>query len=74
MVDLIQEHIPPLHPVFLRRSPSELERAQHLAKLIGEKARLDKSIQEGEDKVSKARLAVAVADIATGNSRACQSD
>ena len=43
-------------------SPSELERAQHLAKLLGDKAKLDKSIQEGKEKVSKARLAVAEAE------------
>ena len=49
VVDLIQEHIP--------RLPKLLSFA--LAKLPGDKARLDKSIQEGEEKVSKARLAVA---------------
>ena len=47
----------------LPRSPSESERAQHLVKLLGDKARLDKSIQEEEEeKVSKARLAVAEAE------------
>ena len=59
VVDLIQEHIPPPLQVTLPRSPSESEQAQHLATLLGKKARLDKSIQEGEEKVSKARLAVA---------------
>ena len=56
VVDLIQEHI------HFPRSPSELERAQHLATLLGDKARLDESIQEEEEKVSKARLAVAEAE------------
>ena len=62
MIDLIQEHIPPPHQVTPPRSPSELERAQHLATLLEDKARLDKSIQEGEEKVSEARLAVAEAE------------
>ena len=59
----MQEHI--LH---LRRlvtppnSPSELERAQHLAKLLGDKAKLDKSIKEGMERESKASLAVAEAE------------
>ena len=59
---MIQEHIPPAPQVTLPRSPSELERAQHLATLLGDKARLDKSIQEVEEKVSKARLAVTEAE------------
>ena len=35
VVDLIQEHIPPPPQVALPSSPSELERAQHLARQIG---------------------------------------
>ena len=52
MADLIQEHVPP---------PPQVT-PQHLATLLGHKARLDKSIQEEKDKVSKARLAVAEAE------------
>ena len=62
VVDLIQEHILPPPQVTHPGSPSELERAQQIAKLLGDKAKLDKSIQEGEEKVSKARLAVAEAE------------
>ena len=43
-------------------SPTELERAQQLGKLLEEKARLEKKIQGEEDKVSKARLAVSKAE------------
>ena len=53
VVDLIQEHIQPPPKVTPPRSPSEFERAQHLAKLLGDKS------SGGEEKVSKARLAVA---------------
>ena len=35
---------------------------QHLAKLLGDMAKLDKSIQEEMERVSKARLAVAEAE------------
>ena len=65
--DLIQEHIPP-HPKVtpsspsLPPSPTELERAQQLAKLVEEKARLEKKIQGEEEKFSKARLAVSKAE------------
>ena len=62
VVDLIQENIPPPPQVTLPNSPSELERAQHLAKLLGDKLKLDTSIQEGMEKVSKARLAAAEAE------------
>ena len=62
VVDLIQERIPLPPQVTLPSSPSELERAQHLAELLGDKAKLDKNIQEGKEKVSKARLAVAEAE------------
>ena len=62
VVDLIQEHIPPPPQVTPPGSPSELERAQHLARLLEDKARLDKGIREGEERVSKARLAVAEAE------------
>ena len=62
MVDLIQEHIPHLAQVTPSSSPSELERAQHPAKLLGDKAMLDKSIQEDMERVTKARLAVAEAE------------
>ena len=58
MVELIQEHIPPPHQI-TPRSPSELERAQHLAKLLQDKLNLDNSIQAEVERVSKARLAVA---------------
>ena len=60
--DLIQEHIPPLPKVTPSHSPTELERAQHLAKLLEDKAKLEKSIQGREEKVSKARLAVSQAE------------
>ena len=60
--DLIQEHIPPLPKVTPPHSPTELERAQHLAKLLEDKARLEKKIQGEEEKVSKARLAVSKAE------------
>ena len=43
-------------------SPTELERAQQLAKLLEEKARIEKKIQGEEEKVSKARLAVSKAE------------
>ena len=43
--DLIQEHIHPLPKVTPQRSTTELERAQHLAKLLEDKAKLEKSIQ-----------------------------
>ena len=57
--DLIQEHIPPSPKgTSSTHSPTELERAQHLAKLLEDKAKLEKSIQGREEKVSKARLAV----------------
>ena len=62
VVDLMQEHIPPPPQVTLPGSPSELERAQHLAKLLGDVAKLDKSIQQEMERVSKARLAVAWAE------------
>ena len=60
--DLIQEHILPLPKVTPSHSPSELERAQHLAKLLEDKAKLEKSIQGSEEKVRKARLAVSQAE------------
>ena len=60
--DLIQEHILPPPKVTLSHSPTELERAQHLAKLLEDKAKLEKSIQGEEEKVSKARLAVSQAE------------
>ena len=60
--DLIQEHIPPPPKVTPPHSPTELERAQHLAKLLEDKARLEKKIQGEEEKVSKARLAVSKAE------------
>ena len=47
VVDLIQENIIPLPQVTLPGSPSELERAQHLAKLLEDELRLDKSIHVG---------------------------
>ena len=59
--DLIQEHTLPPPQVTLPSSPSELERAQHLAKLLKDKLKLDKSIQEVVERVSKSRLAVAEA-------------
>ena len=37
-------------------------RAQHLAKMLEDKARLEKKIQGEEEKVSKARLAVSKAE------------
>ena len=42
VVDLIQEHILPPPQVTPPRSKSELERFQHLAKLLGDKAGLGK--------------------------------
>ena len=45
VVDLIQEHILPPSTVTPPGLPSELERAQHLAKLLGDKAKLDKKIR-----------------------------
>ena len=46
----------------LLHSPTELERAQQLAKLLEDKARREKKIQGQEEKVSKARLAVSKAE------------
>ena len=60
--DLIQEHILPPPKVTPPHSPTELERAQQLAKLPEDKAKLEKSIQGEEEKVSKARLAVSQAE------------
>ena len=60
--DLIQDHIPPSPKVTLPHSPTELERAQQLAKLLEEKARLEKKIQGEEEQVSKAKLAVSKAE------------
>ena len=60
--DLIQEHIHPHPKVAPSHSPTELERAQQLAKLLEEKARLEKKIQGDEEQVSKARLAVSKAE------------
>ena len=60
--DLIQEHIPAPPKVTPPHSPTELERAQHLAKLLEDKAKLEKKIQGEEEKVSKAKLAVAEAE------------
>ena len=60
--DLIQEHISPSQKVNPPHSPTELERAQHLAKLLEEKAKLEKSIQGREEKVSNAKLAVSQAE------------
>ena len=60
--DLIQEHIPPPPKVTPSHSPSELERAQQHAKLLEDKARLEKKIQVQEEQVSKARLAVSKAE------------
>ena len=60
--DLIQEHIPPPPKVTSLHSPTELERAQQLAKLLEEKAKLEKNIQGVEERVSKARLAVSQAE------------
>ena len=50
--DLIQEHIPPLPKVTLSppHSPTELERAQPLAKLLEDKAKLEKNIQGVEER------------------------
>ena len=62
MEDLIQEHIPPSQKITLSHSPTELERAQHLAKLLEEKAKLKNSIHAEEEKVSKTRLAVSQAE------------
>ena len=60
--DLIQDHIPPPSKVSPPHSPTELERAQQLAKLLEEKARLEKKIAGEEEQVSKAKLAVSKAD------------
>ena len=60
--DLIQDHIPPPPKVTPPHSPTELERAQQLAKLLEEKAGLEKKIQGVEERVSKARLAVSKAE------------
>ena len=60
--DLIQDHIPPSPKVSPSHSPTELERAQQLAKLLEEKARLQKKIQGEEEQVSKAKLAVSKAE------------
>ena len=60
--DLIQDQIPPPPKVTPPHSPTELERAQQLAKLLEEKARLEKKIQGEEEQVSKAKLAVSKAE------------
>ena len=60
--DLFQDHIPPAPKVIPSHSPTELERAQQLAKLLEEKARLEKKIQGEEEQVSKAKLAVSQAE------------
>ena len=52
VVDLIQEHILPPPQVTPPISPSELERAQHLAELLDDKLKLDKSFQEEVERVS----------------------
>ena len=52
---MIQDHIPPPPKVSPPHSPTELERAQQLAKLLEEKARLEKKIQGEEEQVSKAK-------------------
>ena len=57
VVDMIQEHIPPPPKVTLPislppHSPTESERAQHLAKLLEDKAKLEKSIQRERRKRS----------------------
>ena len=54
--DLIQEHIPAPPKVTPPHFPTELERAQHLAKLLEDKAKLEKKIQGEEEKVSKAKV------------------
>ena len=59
---MIQEHIHPRPKVTSPHSPTELERAQQLAKLLEEKARLEMKIQGEEEKVSKGRLAVSKAE------------
>ena len=59
---MIQEHTSPLPQITPSHSPTELERAQHLAKLLEDKAKLEKSIQGEEDRVSKAKLAVSQAE------------
>ena len=46
-MDLIQERIPPPPQVTLPGSPSELERAQHLAKLLGNKAKFGSKYSGG---------------------------
>ena len=60
--DLIQQHIPLPPKVTPTHSPTELERAQQLAKLLDDKAKLEKNIQGVEERVSKARLAVSQAE------------
>ena len=60
--DLIQDHVLPPPKVSPPHSPTELERAQQLAKLLEEKARLEKKIQGEEEQVSKAKLAVSKAE------------
>ena len=55
---MIQEHIPPASKGYFTKS----ERAQHLAKLLEDEAKLEKSFLEEEEKVSKARLAVSQAE------------
>ena len=62
VVDFIQEHIPPPSQVPPPSSPYVLERAQQLARLLEDKAKLEKSIQGEEEKVGKARLAVSQAE------------
>ena len=47
--DLIQEHIPPSPMVTLPHCPTELERAQQLAKLHEDDAKLEKNIQGAEE-------------------------
>ena len=44
---LIQEHIPPPPQVTPPSSPSELERAQQLPRMLKDKARLDKKYSGG---------------------------
>ena len=48
----------PASKFYSLHSPAELERAQQLAELLEDKAKLEKSIQGVEERVSKARLAV----------------
>ena len=54
--DLIQEHILPLPKVTPSHSPTELERAQQLAMLLEDKAKLEKNIQGVEERVSKGKV------------------